>query len=119
MTACRLVRRGSDPQGPSSHGSAMPAAERSGGSRGVTIHRGRAVASLPGTGTIRIPARRTPSRTPPGQVAAPLVPPDARRTRPRGHRRLRVVPRGGHLESSLVLTVDLLLLAGLCAFGTA
>src|SRR4051812_36454050 len=97
----------------------MPAVERSGGDPGVTIHRGREVDSLSGTGTVRIPAGRIPSRTPPGDVAAPPVRPDVRPTTRPGRPRFRVLPRGGHLESGLVLTVDLMLLAGMCAFATA
>jgi exopolysaccharide biosynthesis polyprenyl glycosylphosphotransferase len=85
----------------------------------VAIHRGRAVVSPLLTGTIRIPAPRTPSGTPLRQVVPQLDPPDTRETRQRGRRRLLVLPRSGHLESALVLTADLVLLAGLCAFATS
>ena len=84
----------------------------------MTIHRERAVASSSQTTTIRIAQASTQSGTAPSEVAQ-LVPLDAQETRRRGWRRLLVAPRGARLESALVLTADVVLLAVLCAFATS
>jgi exopolysaccharide biosynthesis polyprenyl glycosylphosphotransferase len=87
------------------------------------IHGGRTVTSSSGTRTIRrtvrVRAAQPPVISRHDLVVTPPVPADSRDMGHRRRRRLFAAPRGGRLESALVLAADLVLLAALCAVASS